>query len=348
MREGRTRLTRRGRWIVALVVLGLLLAAPAGAAYAYLRSVGYIGESEPGESVDIIIPAGADAEDVGRILEEAGVIKSATGFRIAAYFDDASRSIEAGSYTLPTGLTAKDALEELSAGATVAFVQVTFPEGSWLTDFARILGDKTHIDSGDFLKLARNKGSSELLPDGIETMEGLLFPSTYQIIEADTAETVLERLAAQFESELAETDFSRIEDMGYSMYEGIIVASMIEAEAAVPEDRARIARVIYNRIEAGMRLEIDATVLYALGEHKAELTRSDLEIDSPYNTRRYEGLPPTPIGASGHDSLTAAANPEEGPWIFYVLADCEGHHAFSESYEEFLENKAAYNSLDCS
>lgn len=108
-----------------------------------------------------------------------------------------------------------------------------------------------------------------------------------------------------------------------------------------------VARVIYNRLREGMTLGIDATVLYALGEHKDTLTESELAIDSPYNTRLVAGLPPTPIGAPGAASLEAAAQPAEGPWLYYVLADCEGNHAFSESYDEFLNNKAAYQQLSC-
>ena len=108
-----------------------------------------------------------------------------------------------------------------------------------------------------------------------------------------------------------------------------------------------IARVIYNRLQEGMPLGIDATVLYALGEHKSELSSDDLKIDSPYNTRIVTGLPPTPIGAPGLNSLEAALAPAEGEWLYYVLADCEGHHAFSTNYDDFLEDKAAYQSLSC-
>jgi UPF0755 protein len=117
------------------------------------------------------------------------------------------------------------------------------------------------------------------------------------------------------------------------------VASLVEEEAKTDGDRPKIARVIYNRVAEDMKLEIDATVPYALGMHKTELTQSDLEVDSPYNTRRYKGLPPTPIAAPGRASLEAALNPEEGPWIFYVLADAEGNHFFTDDYDEFLQKK---------
>lgn len=108
-----------------------------------------------------------------------------------------------------------------------------------------------------------------------------------------------------------------------------------------------VARVIYNRLREGMTLGIDATIIYGLGKHTEELTQSELEIDSPYNTRLYAGLPPTPIGAPGAESLKAAAAPADGEWLYYVLGDCDGNHRFSESYEEFLQNKAAYQQLSC-
>jgi UPF0755 protein len=344
----RVRLTRRGKLVVALSMLGLLIAMPAAGGWFYLRSIGFIGPSHPGASVEVVIPEGSGAADIAKLLEDAGVIKSSLGFRLVAYFNDGSRSIQAGRYELPVGLSAHDALDALKGGPVLDFVMVTFPEGSWLTDFASILESETHISGQRFLKLATSgRALSELAPPGVETAEGLLFPSTYQVIDEDTAETVLARLLEEFESQVGTVDFSVIEDDGYSRYEAVIVASMIEAEAAVDEERAKIARVIYNRLEAGMPLQIDATVFYALGEHKPELTASDLQVNSPYNTRLVTGLPPTPIGASGLASLEASAHPASGGWIYYVLADCEGHHAFSTNYDDFLEDKARYKQLSC-
>ena len=342
-------LTKRGRLAAAIGILVVLLLVTAGAGAVYLRSIGVGGTSEEGALVDVAIPVGATAESIGEILQKADVIESALAFRIAAFLGEGEEEIQAGRYELPQGLTATDALELLVDASPIEnFVNVTFPEGSWLTDFARTLEDKTHIDGDAFLKLvSTGKIDSEYRPDKVETLEGLLFPSTYQVIEKDSARSVAERLAAEFEEQLGELDLSETEAMGISPYEAIIVASMIEAEAGVPEDRDKIAAVVYNRLEQGIKLGIDATVSYALGEHKEELTVSDLEVDSPYNTRKYPGLPPTPIGAPGKASLEAALDPADGSWLYYVVSDCEGHHAFSTSYDEFLDNKAAYQALEC-
>ncbi len=347
--EENVRLTRRGRVIVFLVAIALIVAIPSIGGYIYLRSIGVFGSSAPGPPVEVVIDEGTSSREIGKLLEQRGIIASAFGFRIALYIEGGAENIQAGKYELATGLSARDALSALLKGPIIEFVTVTFPEGSWLTDFARTFDRLTHLSAERFLELATSGAvRSRYQPEGIETLEGLLFPSTYQVIEEDTEESVLQRLVNEFDKQATAVELSaRAQQLGVTPYEAVIVASMVEAEASAPGDRDKIARVIYNRIEQGMKLEIDATVLYALGEHKEELTQSDLAIESPYNTRLYEGMPPTPIGASGAASLEAAVNPADGEWLFYVLSDCEGHHHFSEDYDDFLAAKARYQELNC-
>ena len=345
-----TKLTRKGKVVVILVVLLGLLLVPVAGGYVYLRSVGFYGASDPGPEVEFEISNGSGAAEIGKILEGKGVIKSAFAFRLAAYFDGGAEEIQAGNYLLPTGLTSRDALKRLTdtdpEGAN--FVTVSFPEGSWLTEMADTIGEDTHIPGKKFLRLATSGAiRSSFLPEGVDTLEGLLFPSTYQVIEKDTATSVMKRLVAEFEEQASTLDFSKAEGLGLSDYEIVIVASMIEAETRMDGERPKVAQVIYNRIRAGWMLGIDATVLYALGDRGAVLTQSALEVDSPYNTRRFTGLPPTPIGAPGSASLEAALNPSDGPWMYYVLADCDGNHAFSTTDGEFFEDKAHYQTLDC-
>lgn len=340
-------LTTRGKFVVALAIfLGLIGAGTLGG-YLYLGSIGTFGTNDPGRPIEVVIPEGASALEIGRLLEEAGVIESTLAWRVALFLEGGGEAIEAGKYNLFENLTAPDALALLSEGATVDFVTVTFPEGSWLTDFARIVGRNTHISAAEFTAaLGSGKVSSKLKPDDVDTFEGLLFPSTYQVIAKDTAVTLAQRIVDEFERQVATVDFAAVEDR-VSVYEAVIVASMIEAEAKVNSERPKIASVIYNRLEVGEKLGIDATVLYALGEHKDTLTLSELAVDSPYNTRLHAGLPPTPIGAPGLESLKAAADPAPGDLFFYVASDCAGHHAFSETGEEFARDKAAYQALDC-
>jgi UPF0755 protein len=344
-------LTPRGKAFFVLLVLFLLIALPVLGGFLYLRSVGFLGDSDPGQKVKLVIPKGAGTQTIGRVLVESGVIKSATGFRLATYFGGGVEDVQAGRYEIPTGLTAKDALAALidSGPLGAEFVNVTFPEGSWLIDFADRVGEATHLSGEKFLDIVENgRVRSAYKPDDIATLEGLLFPSTYQVVKKDTEESLATELVQEMEKQMAKLDFeAKAEALGLIPYEALIVASMIEGEASVGGDRDKIARVIYNRLEQGIALGIDATIIYALGEHRTELFKSDLEIDSPYNTRLVQGLPPTPIGAPGLESLTAAVNPAEGEWLYYVLSDCEGHHAFSEDYNDFLNDKNAYQALEC-
>jgi UPF0755 protein len=343
-------LTRRGRVVVALVVLLGVAGIPALGGTLYLRSIGLWGKSEPGGTVDVVIPKGASVDQIGDVLESEGVIRSGFGFRLATFLESGDENIQAGQYEMRQGLTAGDALDDLLSQRPegTKFVNVTFPEGSWLVDFAAVLERDTHISDSSFMKLATSGNiRSRFQPKDVETLEGLLFPSTYQIVDKDDAESVIERLVREFDKRASNVNIENANSLGVTPYEAIIVASMIEAEAFVDEERGKIAAVIYNRLDQGIPLGIDATVLYALGEHKESLTQSDLQIDSPYNTRRVAGLPPTPIGAPGVESLSAALEPADGEWLYYVLADCDGNHAFSESYDEFLQDKAAYRSLEC-
>jgi UPF0755 protein len=318
------------------VILSLLVLVPYIGVNAYMRSIGVWGSSEPGEEVSIEIPEGASPQEIGKILADAGVIKSTTGWRVSLFLDGGgAEDIQAGIYEIATGLTAGDALATLlESGPTgPEFVTVTFPEGSWLTDYARILGDNTHISADQFRRvLESGEIRSELIPQG-KSLEGALFPSTYQVIAEDTARSVAQRLVDEMEKQMASIDMTEAEGLNLTAYDILIVASMIEAETRVDEERPMVAQVIYNRLREGIPLGIDATVIYALGEHKTELTQSDLQIDSPYNTRVVAGLPPTPIGAPGLASLEAAAHPADGDWLYYVLGDCDGNHRFSVSYD---------------
>ncbi|CAN5702167.1 endolytic transglycosylase MltG [soil metagenome] len=342
------RLTRRGKAVSTLVVLFLLLGIPAAVGVVYLNSIGVTSSSSPGEAVEVEIPEGTTMSEVGEILEDEGVIKSTTGLRVASFFGGGDEGIQAGTYQLSTGLSARDALDRMLEGPEVKFITVTFPEGSWLPEFADRLDEDTNLRGRDFLRaLESGEVKSNILPNDSNNFEGLLFPSTYQIVEEDSAQTLAQRLVDETEKQLAKVDTSRVEAMGYSKYDILNVASMIQAEAGVSRDRGKIARVIYNRLDEGMALGIDATVIYALGERRNSLTATDLEIDSPFNTRKVAGLPPTPIGAPGAEAIKAAASPVEGPWLYYVLSDCDGRHAFSVDYNDFLADKADYQNLTC-
>jgi UPF0755 protein len=181
------------------------------------------------------------------------------------------------------------------------------------------------------------------LPKGTKSLEGFLFPKKYEFEAGSTADAVIKRLLAQFKLEVRDLPWSAYKQLGLKRpYDVVIVASMIEREARFPEDRPKIARVIYNRLSKGMPLQIDATVEYALGTYKSRLTLEDLKVESPYNTYLHRGLPPTPIANPGLASLEAALSPAKGKWLYYVVIDAQGHHAFTASYDEFIKLKQQY------
>ncbi|MEA3020432.1 MAG: hypothetical protein QOI47_1956, partial [Actinomycetota bacterium] len=181
-------------------------------------------------------------------------------------------------------------------------------------------------------------------PPNQPSMEGLLFPDTYRIEQTEDEQHVLQRMVDTFDQVAGDIGYANAQaKVGVSPYEAIIVASLVESEAKVDGDRAKIARVIYNRLQKHIPLGIDATFYYVLGESRKHtgLRQSDLAIDSPYNTRKNAGLVPTPIAVPGRASLEAALNPEPGPWLYYVIADKAGRHAFTDDYNQFLRDQQA-------
>ncbi len=221
-------------------------------------------------------------------------------------------------------------------------VRLTIPEGYRLTQIAERVHEELGIDQGRFMTLALGKDWSldPYLPAGKGT-EGFLFPETYRFSKTDTtAADVIQRLLDQFGTEAEGLDWGKAKSLGVSDYEIVVIASMIEREAAVASDRAKIAAVIYNRLADGMPLGIDATIGYIDPDPSNGLTASDFAIDSPYNTRLRTGLPPTPIASPGIASLHAALAPADVPYLYYVLCGDNGAHRFSVSYKRFLSDKA--------
>ena len=343
--------TRRGRIVFSLggflVILGMIL----GGGFLYLRSIGVYGSSDPGKEVQFEIPKGSSSGDIGEILKENDVIPSTLGWRLVTLFDNRAAEVQAGFYEIPTGLIPRDALDAMleSGPSNEDFVNVTFPEGLWLTEMASPAREG-HEARRRQVPGPRDQGSHRVVaacPRAPRRWKGSCSPRRTRSQTATRRSGSPKRLADEMVKRYAELNTNAAKKLGLTDYELIIVASMIEAETRVDEERPMVARVIYNRLAQDIALGIDATFQYALGERKETLTTDDLAIDSPYNLRQNLGLPPTPIGAPGQASLEAAANPADGEWLYYVLADCEGNHAFSETNDEFLADKAAYQALDC-
>lgn len=330
---------RMARWLVVVAVLGLIALLAVGAGAMYVRS-----KMDPsgaqGEEVSFVIEPGATTTDVAEQLADEGIITDATIFRVWLR-TQGNPSFAAGSYTLRRNSSFGEALALLEAGPALPPAEnFTIPEGLTIRQLVEHVGRNERFEESTFAALIEGgEFRSKYQPEG-KPLEGLLYPDTYRLEEDDDEVTLLERMISVFEQVADSLGYENAEQaVGVTPYEAIIVASLVEEEAKADEDRAKIARVIYNRLEQGMTLGIDATFYYALPEREGQgLRQSDLEIDSPYNTRTNAGLIPTPIALPGRASLEAAMNPEPGPWLYYVLKD-QTTHAFSESYDEFLRNR---------
>jgi peptidoglycan lytic transglycosylase G len=333
---------RRGLVILATILVLLIAFAATGVGFWTWAT----GASGPKTKLVVTIPPGASGSQVAALLEDEGVIRSTWAFKLMARFRGFSGGFQAGVYTnLTTNMSVEEALDALKKGPLPKrSVQALLPEGLTVAQIATRIQDQLGIRRADFQKaVADGKWSlSPYLPKGATSLEGFLFPKKYEFPAGVSAGDVIKRLLAQFKLEVRDLPWSSYKQLGLKRpYDVVTVAAMIEREARFPEDRPKIARVIYNRLARGMPLQIDATVQYALGAWRP-LTLDDLKVQSPYNTYLHQGLPPTPIASPGLASLQAALSPAKGKWLYYVVIDAQGHHAFTASYDEFLRLREQY------
>jgi len=328
----------------AAVVLSLVLVILAAAFWTlYMRPQ---GSFEPGRPVQIEIEQGASTSEIGRILVDAGVVGNVNMFKLRARFAAADGTLKAGVYDFTTGTSYDDAIARLQEGPQAVYHTVTIPEGFVIDQIAERLEEQAGIPAAEFTALAKT-GAAQFsadhpyLADAYQgSLEGYLFPKTYRIKEGSSAKEAAEMMLDQFDREVAEVDMSYPESLGMSLHETVVLASMIEREAKVPNERPLVSSVIYNRLQKNMRLEIDATLEYVLPGNRFRLRASDLELDSPYNSYRNKGLPPGSISNPGLASLQAAAKPEQTTYVYYVLTGKDGTHTFCTTLDEFLIAKA--------
>ena len=297
-----------------------------------------------GRPVTINIPDGVSARTIAEILTEAAVVPSTLDFEVAVRARDASDALQAGDYELETGMIPTEVIDILVAGPNIETFRLTLREGLRITEVLDELASQTEFTVAQYeAALLSGDVISAYVPssaDSLQAWEGALFPDTYEFFAEATVVEVLQRLADQLERNIGSIDWSFVQQRGISLYEALIMASLIEAETRVDGDRPKVASVLFNRSEIGMALQIDATVLYALDARGVGLTLADLETDSPYNTYENPGLPPTPIGTVSMASLRAVSNPEDSDFLYYVLTSSDGGHSFTADYDEFLNFKA--------
>lgn len=297
--------------------------------------------------VRVTIAQGSSAKGVARVLSENRLIRSRIVFLMNCMMSGSSQKIKPGVYELNRTLSTPAIIRRLVAGDTVES-WVTIPEGKTLREIADILQAKHLVDSTAFLDLAMTQGDefSEYSFTDSPNLEGYLFPDTYLIERGTTPEQVIRMMLGTFQakaivvckSDVARCAASRLGNIGFNaaLQKVLTVASLVEREAKVPADRPKIAAVIWNRLAKGMKLEVDATVTYQLGQsraNKAKVYLSDLRKDTPYNTYLHAGLPPAPICNPGLASIRAALEPAAIDSLYYV-AKRDGSHVFTKTLQE--------------
>ena len=319
-------------------------------------TVGVLNPSgEPGVAVNFTVNEGDTISSVASRLHSAGIISNATIFRWYVS-TKGTIALTPGYYALKPKDNAGSIVEALSTPPAQTFISVTFPEGMTVAQMAQRLSEKmTFMKPEDFIAAANSPDTaSELRPTSQTSLEGLLFPDTYQISGDDTESRVVARLVSMMERVSRQVELTAgAKARGFSPYEILIIASLIEREAKVATDRSKIAQVIYNRLAKKMKLEIDASVKY--GQDPAMSWTDMKATDTPYNTYINKGLPPTPIANPGKASIQAALAPFGSPpasdqactglpagvkceYLYYVLADEAGGHVFATTYEQHLLN----------
>lgn len=336
------RATRRANWglVIGLVLLLLI----AGMAFAGLRYYDWCQEASGRQtSLTFEVSEGSSGGEIVDALHEQGVVRCGTVSKWLLRRSGLESEFRAGTFELTTNMTPDAAFEVLTTPPEpVPTVRLTVPEGFRVTQTAERVEEDLGIPAGKFMAAAE-RGDWSLppyLPPDATTLEGFLFPETYQFIEGKTkADDVIQRMLDQFALESETLPWENAEELGLSPYEVVIVASMIEEEAKLAEERPVIAGVIYNRLREEMVLGIDATLLYDDPTPDGQLSFSDLEFDSPYNTRINAGLPPTPIASPGRASLEAALDPANTEFFYYVLCGADGHHEFGVTAADHEANR---------
>jgi len=339
------RSTSKARTLSALRVAALAIVCVVtvlvGLAAWFLFSPG-LGDDSAGMPVQIEVNSGATTAQIANTLNAARVIGSVNAFRLRARLTGADGKLRPGVYDLSTGMSDSDVLAALQAGPKTRYVSVTIPEGFVLAQIAQRFEEQAGVPAKEFLNLARGGAETFVeahpyLADAYDgSLEGYLFPKTYRVRAGSSATEVIEMMLRQFDTEIASVDTTQATRRGLSFNDLVVLASMIERESKLDEERPLVSSVIHNRLAKNMLLEIDATIEYVLPGNRFRLRNSDLRIDSPYNTYRRKGLPPGPISNPGLASLKAAAAPADTEYLYYVLTGKDGSHTFAETKAEFL------------
>lgn len=345
---------RHSKTKTLLIVIPIIVVLAAALVIGGIALNNYLNQEESitaGLPVTVTIPEGASTNEIANLLKESNVVSSVQSFTTEVRQQGVEQSLKSGTYELTTLMDMGELIDALVLGPLEGGSKLTIPEGLTVEQTARTVEEATGIPQAEFL--SRAYAASDYVADYPfltdvynNSLEGFLYPKTYTVPEGAKADDVVRMLLDQFAMETSTIDFSAAEERGLSIFNVITLASLVERETAIDEERAQVSSVMYNRLRDGMMLQIDATVVYALGDSfSGEVTYDDLEIDSPYNTYKTYELPAGPICSPSILSIEAAAHPADTNFYYYVLSSTDGHHTFCETEEEFLAAKEEYNEL---
>lgn len=294
--------------------------------------------------VVVEIKEGDSVAAIGRTLRADGVIASVDAFLEVASADESAQSVQPGFYALREKMSAEWALREITDPANKVEDTVTVPEGSRVGEVVELITKSTDISESAVTKVLDQPARLGLPAEAGDNPEGYLFPATYTVAPGTSAEDLLRQMVDETEEIEQKLDVAtRAEALGITPEEALTVASIVEYEASREQDLAKVARVIYNRLDEGMPLQMDSTVAY-VSKREGDVWTTDAErsSDSAYNTYEQTGLPPGPIGSPGEKTLDAALNPADGPWVYFVTVNfSSGKTLFTQSYQQHLSNVAA-------
>lgn len=331
-----------GLLIVGTVLFALLAAAILGGKVLYDSTFGtpdYPGQGSG--AVVVQVHSGDSASAIGVALVAKGVVRSEKAFTKAATSDSRSGELQPGFYSLRLKMSGANALALMLDAKSRVRGRVTLPEGISLATVVERLVKYTELSREDVLAALGNPNVLGLPAYAGNKPEGFLFPATYDVEPGSAAVDALTQMTGKFDDEAAALDLEGgARKLGLTPYDVIKIASIVEAETSLDADRAKVARVVLNRLAKGMPLQLDSTVNYIRKQKKARLSLADIGVESPYNTYKIKGLPPTPIDSPGEKALQAALAPAAGDWVYFITIDKGGHSLFTSSYQEFLAAKA--------
>lgn len=324
------------RFICILILLAALITA-AVFAHEY-----FDGSSSPGQPVTVTIREGSGTQDIADMLKTNKIIKSKTLFKLKVRNMGYGGSLNYGTFELNTGMCLKEVIETLvNTPAKPAAVTVTVPEGYSAENIAVLFAKKGLCTEEEFLNALSEDYDYAFIkdiPDGAYNfrLQGFLFPNTYEFLPEASAHDYVNTMLGEFEKQFGELTGKKTSD---DIFELVTIASLVEREAKIDSERAVIAGVIKNRLAAGMKLQVDATVIYPITDGRYDIDTvlfSHLETDSPYNTYMYEGLPAGPICSPGYNALLAAYKPDKNDYLYYHTDEekKDGSHIFTKTFEE--------------